>query len=74
MKLFKFKFLNGGFRSEPIIFNSEEVKLITIERDVYCYVIIDDNLLSIVHCTILYKIRIGWFIRDGKININDNNF
>ena len=63
--------MSGGFRSEPIIFNSEEDYLIAIGRDNYCDVIIDDNLLSIVHCTILYKIGIIWCMRDGKININD---
>ena len=55
------KISSGDFRSEPIIFNSEEDHLITIGRDNYCDVIIDDNLLSRVHCTILYKIGIGWF-------------
>ena len=55
-----FKFKNFEW-SEPIIFNSEEDHLITIGRDNYCDVIIDDNLLSRVHCTILYKIGIGWF-------------
>ena len=63
--------MSGDFRSEPIIFNSEEDQLITIGRDNYCYVIIDDNLWSIVHCTILYKIGIDWCIREWKININD---
>ncbi len=57
-KYLNLKILSGGFRSEPIIFNSEEDYLIAIGRDNYCDVIIDDNLLSIVHCTILYKIGI----------------
>ena len=72
-KYLNLKIFSGDFRSEPIIFNSEEDQLITIGRDNSCDVIIDDNLLSRVHCTILYKIGIGWFIRDGKINIDDNN-
>ena len=50
----------------------KKINLLLLE-DNSCDVIIDDNLLSRVHCTILYKIGIGWFIRDGKINIDDNN-
>ena len=60
-KYLNLKIFSGDFRSEPIIFNSEEDQFITIGRDNSCDVIIDDNLLSRVHCTILYKIGIGWF-------------
>ena len=72
-KFLNLKIFSGDFRSEPIIFNSEEEPIITIGRDASCDVVIEDNLLSRVHCTILYKNGIGWIIRDGKIN-DDNSF
>ena len=73
-KFLNLKIFSGDFRSEPIIFNSEEEQIITIGRDASCDVVIEDNLLSRVHCTILYKNGIGWIIRDGKINEEDNSF
>ncbi len=39
----------------------EKDSLFIIGRDNYYDDIMDDNLLSRVHCIILYKIGIGWF-------------
>lgn len=41
---------------------------IRIGRGANCEIIIDDILLSRIHCTIEYKNNIGWIIRDGYNN------
>ena len=37
-------------------------------RDVSCNIIIDDSLLSRIHCTIEYEEENGWVIYDGRID------
>ena len=48
---------------------------IKIGRAFNCEIVIDDILLSRIHCTIEYKNNIGWIIRDGynnKDNVEDS--
>ena len=49
-------------------FNPQQFKKIFIGRDASCNIIVDDTLLSRIHCTIEYKEGIdeGWYIYDGK--------
>ena len=52
---------------DPVNFPPTKSK-IKIGRASNCEIIIDDILLSRVHCTIEYKNNIGWIIRDGYNN------
>ena len=49
-------------------FNPNQIKRIYIGRDISCNVIIDDSLLSRVHCTIDYEEENGWVLYDGRID------
>ena len=59
-------------QTEPYFFNPNQFKRIYIGRDISCNIIIDDSLLSRVHCTIDYEEE-GWVIHDGKIDENETN-
>ena len=52
---------------DPVNFLPTKSK-IKIGRGLNCEIVIDDILLSRVHCTIEYKNNIGWIIRDGYKN------
>jgi len=56
---------------DPVNFLPTKSK-IKIGRASNCEIVIDDILLSRIHCTIEYKNNIGWIIRDGYNN-NKNN-
>ena len=60
-------------QTEPYFFNPKQFKRIYIGRDISCNIIIDDSLLSRVHCTIDYTEDEGWIIYDGKIDDDINN-
>ena len=60
-------------QTEPHFFNPKQFKRIYIGRDISCNIIIDDSLLSRVHCTIDYDEEEGWVIHDGKIDENETN-
>ena len=55
-------------QAEPYFFNPKQFNRIYIGRDISCNIIIDDSLLSRVHCTIDYTDEEGWVIYDGKID------
>ena len=55
-------------QGEPYFFNPNQFKRIYIGRDISCNIIVDDSLLSRVHCTIDYEEDEGWVIYDGKID------
>ena len=59
-------------QTEPHFFNPKQFKRIYIGRDISCNIIIDDSLLSRVHCTLEYDDEEGWAIYDGKIDDNEN--
>ena len=52
---------------DPVNFPPTKSK-IKIGRASNCEIVIDDILISRVHCTIEYKKNIGWIIRDGYNN------
>ena len=60
-------------QTEPYFFNPKQFKRIYIGRDISCNIIIDDSLLSRVHCTIDYTEDEGWIIYDGKIDDDKSN-
>lgn len=59
------KVFSGNSKKEPYFFNPEQTNKIYIGRDVECDIIIDDNLLSRIHCTLEFIDDI-WMITDGK--------
>ena len=59
-------------QTEPYFFNLKQFKRIYIGRDISCNIIVDDSLLSRVHCTIDYSEEEGWVIYDGRIDEDEN--
>ena len=67
-KILNIKVFSENPNNEPYFFNPQQFKRIYIGRDISCNIIVDDTLLSRVHCTIEFKENEGWFISDGKID------
>ena len=67
-KILNIKVFSEIPKTEPYFFNPQQIKRIYVGRDISCNIIVDDTLLSRVHCTIEYKENEGWFISDGKID------
>ena len=65
-KLLNIKIFSGNGNNEQSSFNPNTKSKICIGRDPECDIVIDDSLLSRVHCTIIYKENIGWVLRDGR--------
>ena len=65
------KLFTGEEQSNSYSFNCENQKCIIIGRDSsLCDIIIDDKMLSRVHCCINYKEKNnekGWYIKDGNL-------
>ena len=59
-------------QTEPYFFNPKQFKRIYVGRDISCNIIVDDSLLSRVHCTIDYSEEEGWVIYDGRIDEDEN--
>ena len=67
-KILNIKVYSEVQKAEPHFFNPQQFKKIYIGRDISCNIIVDDTLLSRIHCTIEYKEGDGWFIMDGRAN------
>lgn len=72
-KVLIIKVFNGDIKTEPYFFNPSQIKRIYIGRDTGCNIIVNDTLLSRVHCTIEYKDDFGWTIMDGKVEDDSND-
>ena len=59
----------GKIFYDPINFQPTK-SAIRIGRNSNCEVVVDDKILSRIHCTIVYRKNIGWIIRDGLYNKN----
>ena len=72
-KILNIKVYSEVQKAEPHFFNPQQFKKIYIGRDISCNIIVDDNLLSRIHCTIEYKEGEdeGWYSMDGRV---DDNF
>ena len=67
-KMLNIKVFSEIPKTDPYFFNPQQFKRIYVGRDISCNIIVDDSLLSRVHCTIEYKDDEGWYISDGKID------
>ena len=67
-KILNIKVFSEIPKTEPYFFNPQQIKRIYVGRDISCNIIVNDTLLSRIHCTIEYKDEQGWFISDGKID------
>ena len=70
-KMLNIKVFSEVPKTEPFFYNPQQIKRIYVGRDISCNIIVDDTLLSRVHCTIEYKENEGWFISDGKVGDED---
>lgn len=67
--LLNLKIFSGNAKYDPINFQPSK-SAIKIGRSLDNEVVIDDNMLSRVHCTIEHKNPIGWVIQDGHFTKN----
>ena len=67
-KILNIKVYSEMQNAELHFFNPQQFKRIYIGRDASCNIIVDDTLLSRIHCTIEQKEGNGegWYISDGK--------
>ena len=71
-KILNVRVFSGNGKSEPMSFHPGVKDVLYIGRDPACDVFIEDNLLSRVHCTLVFGEEYGWVLRDGKnMGIND---
>ena len=70
-KILNIKVFSENNQNEPYFFNPSQVKKIYIGRDIGCNIIVDDTLLSRIHCTIEFKNEKGWVIYDGRNDDTD---
>jgi pSer/pThr/pTyr-binding forkhead associated (FHA) protein len=67
------KVFSGNSNNNVVSCNPNEIKQIFIGREEDCDIVIDDSLLSRVHCTVYFKENGGWFIHDGKFVLDAEN-
>ena len=69
-KILNIKVFSEIQKPDPYFFNPQQYKKIYIGRDISCNIIIEDTILSRIHCTIEYQEGAGegWYIYDGKID------
>lgn len=63
------KIMTKNIMYDPINFQPTKSS-IRIGRNQNCEIVVEDNMLSRVHCTIEYRNNVGWVIRDGVYNTN----
>ena len=63
VKVFKGELINYSYA-----FNQSQINKILIGNNEECNIVLDDNLLDDIHCSIEYKKEIGWVINDGYNN------
>ena len=68
LKILRLKIFSGTLRSEQVLINPLVQNKIFIGRDSNNYIIIQDNLLSKIHCTVYFKDNLEWVIQDGYVN------
>ena len=64
INMINIKIFSGNKRYDPLNFQPTKSD-IKFGRSNECEVIIDDVMLSRIHCSIEYKENFGWIIRDG---------
>ena len=68
LKTLRLKIFSGNLRSENVLINPLFQNKFFIGRDSNNYIIIQDNLLSTIHCTVYFKNNSYWVIQDGYVN------
>ena len=72
-KVLSIKVFRGEINNYSYVFNQKQIKKITIGKNENCNIVLEDNILDDIHCTIEYKKKLGWFINDGYDNKNSEN-
>ena len=70
-KILNIKVFSENPQNNTFFYNPSQIKKIFIGRDMLCNIIVDDTLLSRIHCTIEYDEQKGWIIYDGKKDDSD---
>ena len=64
INMINIKIFSGNKKYDPLNFQPTK-SVIKFGRSADCEVIIEDSMLSRIHCSIEYKENFGWIIRDG---------
>ena len=72
-KVLGIKVFRGEINNYSYVFNQKQTKKITIGKNENCNIVLEDNILDDIHCTIEYKKLLGWFINDGYNNKKSEN-
>lgn len=64
-KILSVKVFGGELVNYSYAFSQRQFNKIYIGKNEDCNIVLDDNLLDNIHCTIEYKKEIGWVINDG---------
>jgi len=64
INMLNIKIFSGNKKYDPLNFQPTK-SVIKFGRSAECEVIIEDCMLSRIHCSIEYKDNFGWIIRDG---------
>ena len=72
-KVLSIKVFRGEINNYSYVFNQKQIKKITIGKNENCNIVLEDNILDDIHCTIEYKKKLGWFINDGYDNKKSEN-
>ena len=67
-KILSVKVFGGDINNISYAFDQKQIKAILIGKNDNCNIVLNDNIIEDVHCTIEYKSKIGWFINDGYNN------
>lgn len=63
------KIMSKNVTYDPVNFQPTKSS-IRVGRSQNCEVVVEDNMLSRIHCTIEFRKNVGWVIRDGVYNSN----
>ena len=67
-KVLSVKVFRGEINNFSYVFNQSQIDKITIGKNDNCNIVLEDNILDDIHCTIEYKKGLGWVINDGYNN------
>ena len=72
-KVLSVKVFRGELVNYSYVFNQSQIDKIYIGNNESCNIVLNDNLLDDIHCSIEYKRNIGWVINDGYNNKKSQN-
>ena len=72
-KILSIKVFGGELVNYSYVFNANQMSKILIGKDEKCNVVLNDEILDNIHCTIEFKDNMGWILSDGFDNQKSEN-